>query len=76
MKVEVIYQTTEIIEIEDTEKYKPLLKEDDYKLRTDLYKELSNRLGIKKDSVENIVIQSCYAVEVDNTDCDELLFEY
>lgn len=76
MKVEVMYQTTEIIEIEDTEKYKPLLKEDDYKLRTDLYKELSNRLGIKKDSVENIEIQCCYAVEIDGTACSELLFEY
>ena len=76
MKVEVMYQTTEVIEIENTEKYKPLLKEDDYKLRTDLYKALSNLLGIQSDSVENIVIQSCYAIEVDGTDCYELLFEY
>lgn len=76
MKVEVIHQTIEVVEIENTEKYKPLLEEDDYKLRTELYKEISNRLGIQKDSVENIQIQSCYAVEVDGTDCYELLFEY
>lgn len=76
MKVEVIYQTTEVVEIENTEKYKPLLEEDDYKLRTELSQELSNLLGIQSDSVENIEIQSCYAIEVDGADCYELLFEY
>ena len=77
MKVEVSYQVIETVEIENGEKYKPLLEEDDYKLRMDLENELYNCLSVKRDSVRDMDIQSCYAIEIDGIDgYDDLLFEY